>query len=119
SVTKAFTEACVHIQAERGHVSYDAPIAQYWPAFGQQGKDDITVRDVLTHRSGLPHLPEGSGAKELADWDLMCEAIALQKPSFPPGTKSTYQARNLGWILGQVVAETDSSDRDFSTFLAD
>src|SRR5688500_4257899 len=54
SVTKAVTAVAVHIQAERGLIDYDAPVARYWPEFGVKGKDKGTVRDALTHRLGVP-----------------------------------------------------------------
>ena len=57
SVTKAVTATALHIQAERGLVSYDAPIARYWPEFAAHGKGKATVRDGLTHRTGIPAMP--------------------------------------------------------------
>jgi len=59
SVTKAVTATALHIQAERGLIDYDKPIAHYWPEFAAQGKDKATVRDALTHRAGIPLMPEG------------------------------------------------------------
>jgi CubicO group peptidase (beta-lactamase class C family) len=41
---------------DRGLLSYDEPVAKYWPEFGANGKDEITILDVLRHRSGLSHL---------------------------------------------------------------
>src|ERR1700747_3559965 len=54
SVVKAVTAFCLHIQAERGLIDYEAPIARYWPEFGVNGKDRATVRDALSHRLGIP-----------------------------------------------------------------
>src|SRR5882672_5109967 len=62
SVTKAVTATALHIQAERGLVDYDTPIAHYWPEFGAHGKDKGTVRDALTHRIGIPQMPQGKRA---------------------------------------------------------
>src|SRR5262247_4013150 len=56
SVTKAVTATALHIQAERGLVDYDTPIASYWPEFGAHGKEKGTVRDALTHRIGIPQM---------------------------------------------------------------
>ena len=55
--------------------SYDAPVAQYWPEFGANGKASITVRDMLRHRAGLSHL-KGVSKEELLDHRLMEERIA-------------------------------------------
>ena len=51
SVTKAVAATALHIQAEKGLVDYDAPIADYWPEFAQNGKEKATVRHALTHLS--------------------------------------------------------------------
>src|SRR5271155_440332 len=60
SVTKAVTSTAVHVQAERGLIDYDRPIAEYWPEFGAHGKQDITVREALTHTTGVPQMPPGT-----------------------------------------------------------
>src|SRR4051812_3504888 len=57
SASKGVVATCVHLLAERGRLDYDAPVARYWPAFGARGKAGVTVRDVLTHRAGVPQLP--------------------------------------------------------------
>jgi len=80
SVTKAVTATALHIQAERGLVDYDAPIARYWPEFGAQGKDKGTVRDALTHRIGIPQMPEGVTPELMCDWDWMVQQLAEMKP---------------------------------------
>jgi CubicO group peptidase (beta-lactamase class C family) len=51
SVSKAITATAVHLQAERGLVQYDAPIASYWPAYGSHGKQDITIPDASCRRA--------------------------------------------------------------------
>src|SRR3546814_13345763 len=60
SVTKAVASTAVHVQAEKGLLDYDRPIADYWPAFGRNGKDDVTVRDALNHHPGTPQMPLGT-----------------------------------------------------------
>ena len=57
SVSKAVTATAMHIQVERGLVDYDAPLAAYWPEFTQAGKQDVTVRHVLSHVSGVLRMP--------------------------------------------------------------
>jgi len=119
STTKAFTVAAVHLQAERGLLDLNAPVAEYWPAYGSHGKGDIRISDLLQHRSGVPHLPAGADAEQMADWERMTSGLAALRPQYPPGVKSTYQARSMGWILGEVVRRTDGLRRDFGRFVAD
>ncbi|MBI3329675.1 MAG: beta-lactamase family protein [Nitrospinae bacterium] len=117
SVTKAVTATALHIQAERGLVDYDTPIAHYWPEFGAQGKDKGTVRDALTHRIGIPQMPAGVTPELMCDWDWMVQRLADMKPLFEPGTRSAYLAYTFGWIIGEVVRRTDAKRRPFGTFV--
>jgi CubicO group peptidase (beta-lactamase class C family) len=119
SVTKAVAATALHIQAERGHVDYDAPIATYWPEFAAGGKQTATVRHALTHRVGVPQMPEGVTAEMLCDWDAMTRAIAALPPLAPPGEKTLYQSMTFGWIVGEIVRRTDPSGRDFRQFILD
>src|SRR5689334_20517307 len=53
SCTKGATALCAHILASRGLLDLDAPVVQYWPEFGQAGKEHIPVRMLLNHQAGL------------------------------------------------------------------
>ena len=117
SVSKAVTATLLHIQADRGLIDYDAPIAEYWPEFGQNGKGGITVRHALMHRSGLPQMPKGMTPERLVDWDWMTSAIAALEPMAAPGERPMYQALSFGWIIGELVRRTDPQHRDVNTFL--
>lgn len=107
STTKGFVATCLHILADRGRVDYDAPIASYWPEFGAHGKATITVRDALTHRAGVPQMPEGVTPEMMTDWDAMCAAIASLAPLWAPGTTVCYHAWTFGWIIGALVRRID------------
>jgi CubicO group peptidase (beta-lactamase class C family) len=65
SATKGVAATVLHRLADRGLLSYDEPVAAYWPEFGANGKAEITVRDVLRHRAGLSHL---KGVKRTSCW---------------------------------------------------
>jgi len=62
SGTKGLTSTCVHLLADRGEIDLDAPVAAYWPEFGQAGKSSTTVRQLLSHQSGAISVP---GALEI------------------------------------------------------
>jgi CubicO group peptidase (beta-lactamase class C family) len=102
SVGKAISALAIHMLADRGVIDIDAPVAHYWPEFGQAGKQDIPVRYVLSHLSSVPvadRAPPGS----IFDWDTMCEAIAAQEPLWPPGSHPCYHTATQGFILGELV----------------
>lgn len=107
STTKGFVATCLHLLADRGNVQYDAPIARYWPEFAANGKDAITVRDALTHRAGIPHMPTGVTPEMMTDWDAMCTAIAGHAPLWQPGSTVCYHAWTFGWIIGELIRRID------------
>jgi CubicO group peptidase (beta-lactamase class C family) len=101
SATKGVAAMVIHRLVDRGLLSYDEPVAQYWPEFGAAGKADITVRDVLRHRSGLAHL-KGVTKDELLDHLLMEERIAAA-PSDRQRGWPAYHALTYGWILSGLA----------------
>lgn len=117
SVTKAITSTALHVQAERGYVDYERPIAEYWPEFAANGKERITVRHVLSHQSGIPQMPVGVTPELLGDWEWMTSRVAEFTPMFEAGTSSAYQSLVYGWIIGEVVRRTDPAGRDFGTYV--
>ena len=117
SVTKAITATALHLQAERGLIAYDAPVAEYWPEFAAAGKGAITVEQILTHRSGIPQMPAGSTPERLCDWDWISGELAKLKPMVEPGTTNAYQSYSFGWLIGEIVRRTDPQQRDFGRFV--
>lgn len=107
STTKGIAATILHLLVERGQVAYDTRVAEVWPQFAAHGKQDITLRQCMTHMAGLPHLPSGIGWTQLHDWDAMCAALANIEPSWPPGTRMEYHAITYGWLLGEVAQRVD------------
>ena len=116
SVTKAITATLLHIQAERGLVEYEAPVAKYWPEFAANGKEATTVRDALSHRAGIPQMPDGCTPEQMCDWEWMVTHVAELAPLFPPGTTNGYHSLVWGWLIGEIVRRTDPKGRSFSQF---
>ncbi|NQW16723.1 MAG: beta-lactamase family protein [Chloroflexi bacterium] len=103
STTKGFTATCAHILIDRGDLDLDAPMTRYWPEFGAHGKDKVTVRDALTHRTGVPNLPAGTTLANLVDWDHMANALASEPPQINPHEETAYHAFTFGWVVGELV----------------
>jgi len=117
SITKAVTATAVHIQVERGLIEYDAPIATYWPEFAQSGKQDVTVRHVLSHVSGVLRMPSDVTPELMTNWDWMCRRIAEMPGEYPAGSRSSYQSMTFGWMMGEIVRRTDPKRRPFGQFV--
>jgi CubicO group peptidase (beta-lactamase class C family) len=107
STTKGITVTVIHMLAERGLIDYDAPVAHYWPAFAQNGKASITVRQVLAHTAGLPHLPLDTKPEDLANWEKQVKWIEAASPLWEPGTQTGYHALTIGFILGELAKRVD------------
>lgn len=104
STTKGAVALIVEILADRGVLDVDAPVAAYWPAFAESGKRDITVADVMSHRSGVIGFDGYRGLGiDLTDGDIITERLAAAAPRWEPGTRHGYHALSFGWILGEVV----------------
>ena len=97
SATKGVAATVVHRLVDGGLLDYDTPVAEYWPEFGANGKSDITVRDVLRHRSGLSHL-KGVTKDDLLDHLMMEERLAAAPVDHLRGWPA-YHALTFGWIL--------------------
>lgn len=117
SVTKGIIGVAAHIQAERGLLDLDAPIASYWPEFGARGKESITLRHVFSHTAGVPQMPKGVTLEALAEWDSMVAAIADLEPLHAPGAQSYYHGMTYGWLVGETVRRTDPQHRPFDRFV--
>jgi len=117
SSTKGATAICAHILASRGELDLDAPVAKYWPEFGQSGKENIPVKMLLNHQAGLPAVRETLPQGAYADWDLVVNALAKEEPFWEPGTRNGYHALTFGWLNGEVVRRV--SGKSLGTFFKD
>jgi len=103
STTKGMLAICASQLIERGLLDVDAPVVTYWPEFGASGKQDITVRWLLSHQAGLCGIRKPLPKNSLYDWNLMCEALASQEPWWKPGTAHGYHAFTYGFLVGEIV----------------
>src|SRR5947209_639188 len=103
----------------RGWLDYDERVTTYWPEFGQAGKQQVTVRQLLGHEAGLPVIDEPLDAKLLADFDGLGDVIARQRPLWQPGSRHGYHGISLGWYMGEVVRRVDPAKRSLGRFFAE
>ncbi|MFC7341080.1 serine hydrolase domain-containing protein [Saccharopolyspora griseoalba] len=104
SITKLFTSIATLQLVDGGELDLDAPVARYLPEFGNRGKEEITVRQLLTHTSGLPSIVEL--------WKLPPEQriphVMNLTPEHPPGTNYEYSDPNmitLGVLVSRLAGE--------------
>jgi CubicO group peptidase (beta-lactamase class C family) len=114
STTKIMTAICTLMCVDQGLIDLDAPVAKYWPEFGQNGKENILVRHLLSHTSGLSGYGKPISTETLYDWEKVINILAGQKPWWEPGTKSGYHGITFGHLLGELVRRV--TGRTIGTF---
>ncbi|WP_370246387.1 serine hydrolase domain-containing protein [Nocardioides sp.] len=103
SVTKTMAALAVLVLAEQGAIDVDAPVARYWPAFAAHGKDDVRVRQVLGHTSGVPGWTRPVSVADMLDLPLSEEWLAAEESWYEPGSAPAYQILNHGHLLDAIV----------------
>jgi CubicO group peptidase (beta-lactamase class C family) len=117
SATKGVAAACLLLLHQRGRLDLDAPVGTYWPEFKAQGKESVTVRDVLAHRAGVPALDVPLTPRQALDGTSGPRAVAAQRPLFPPGQAHGYHAQTFSWLTAELVLR--ASGRTIGRFLAE
>jgi CubicO group peptidase (beta-lactamase class C family) len=103
STTKTITNLAALMLVERGKLDVYAPVADYWPEFATNGKDEIKVRHILSHTSGVSGWEAPFAVAEMYDWEASTDRLAGQRPWWEPGTASGYHAANQGHLVGELV----------------
>jgi CubicO group peptidase (beta-lactamase class C family) len=119
SVSKGMAAAAMAVAHSRGLFELDDPVALYWPEFRQRSKGQITVRQLLTHQSGLIAIEQPMSVKELADHRVLAEILARQKPAWPPGMIHGYHTLTLGWYQSELIRRVDPQHRSLGAFFHD
>ncbi|WP_314620265.1 serine hydrolase domain-containing protein [Streptomyces stackebrandtii] len=88
---------------QEGTLDLDREVASWWPEFAAEGKGEITLRQLLAHRSGVIGADGGLSAEELADDRLIAARLAGQRPFWEPDTGHGYHATVIGALVGEVV----------------
>lgn len=103
SIGKAVTATVALALVERGELSLDHPLVNVWPEFGAGGKHDITLRQVLAHRAGLPAVRQRLVDDDMYRWETMTAALAATPPWWEPNTAHGYHTNTLGFLVGEPV----------------
>jgi CubicO group peptidase (beta-lactamase class C family) len=119
SATKGLAAMTLAIAHSRGWLDYEQPISKYWPEFAQNGKENLTVRQLLAHQAGLFAINEPVDRSVVADLDRLAIVLARQKPAWEPGTRQAYHALTLGFYEGELLRRVDSRHRSLGQFFQD
>ena len=103
SSTKGVVAVAAHMLAEEGRLDFDAPVTDYWPEFGAEGKQDIPVRWLFSHRAGLAAIDRPLQLEDVLAWDPVIDALEAQRPLWEPNTAHGYHVGTYGWLAGEVI----------------
>jgi len=104
STTKAVTSLAALVCIDRGLLDPYEKVATYWPEFATNGKQDIQVRHLLSHASGLSGWTEKVTSEDVCDLEKNTRLLEEQEPWWAPGTAIGYHALTMGPLVGGLVA---------------
>lgn len=119
SATKGLAAMTLAIAHSRGWLDYEQPVSKYWLEFAQEGKERMTVRQLLAHQAGLFAFNEPVDQSVVADLDRLAVVMARQKPAWEPGTRQAYHALTLGFYEGELLRRVDPQHRSLGQFFHD
>jgi CubicO group peptidase (beta-lactamase class C family) len=117
SCTKGLVSILIGELVRDGVLNLDERVSTYWPEFTGHGKENLTVRQMLAHRAGLPLIRQPLTIDDILDWDTMVDLLAREKPFFTPGSAHVYHPMTFGWLAGEIVRRV--SGRSVGEFFAE
>ena len=103
SVMKPVAAVLALLLVESGALALDGSLDSVWPELAQGEKSQLTLREVLSHRAGLPGVRATLEPDAMYDWDRMCAALAASDPWWQPGTAHGYHVNTFGFLAGEPV----------------
>jgi CubicO group peptidase (beta-lactamase class C family) len=103
STTKGPAALAIAILYDEGKIDYNEKVVSYWPEFGAEGKQDVTVAQLLSHQAGLCGVTSKLSVNDLYDWDKIVNLLAAQKPLWPLGSGAGYHAVTWGYFPGELI----------------
>ncbi|KAL8264065.1 hypothetical protein R6Q59_022195 [Mikania micrantha] len=118
SVSKGVTAGMTHWLVDKGKLKLDEAVANIWPGFGTNGKDQVKVNHILNHTAGLHNALAGIAEEDpmlFCDWDECLKRIALVTPETEPGREQLYHYLSYGWLCGGIIEH--ASGKSFQDIL--
>ncbi len=119
SATKGMAAMTLALAHSRGWLDYEEYVSTYWPEFARNGKEQITVRQLLGHQAGLFAFSAPVDRDVLANLDRLAEIMADEKSAWPPGARQAYHVISLGFYEGELLRRIDPQHRSLGQFFQD
>ena len=117
SCTKGVSAICLAKLADEGLIDYDEKVSTYWPEFGQNGKERITVKQLVSHQGGVAHLTELHSLQwQRDDYPRLRKILEEQPPLWSPGKKFGYHTFTHGMYIDELIRRVDPKCRSLQQF---
>ncbi len=117
SCTKGATALCAHMLVDQGKLDLNAKVADYWPEYACNGKEETTVAMMLDHSAGVPHVRPKVKDGGYNDYEYMVGLVEKEEAFWVPGTRNGYHGVTFAWTVGELVHR--ASGRRLGEFFAD
>ena len=117
STTKVIAASCMAICHSRGLFDYQDRVCDYWSEFATNGKESITIAQLLQHRAGLSAIDKKLDIETIKDRDLLEKIIAEQKPHWNPDDFQGYHCWSIGWYISALLSKIDPKKRRLKEFI--
>ena len=97
----------VALAVERGLLDYSEKVSHYWPEFSENAKENIPVRYLFCHKSGLCGIKTPLKTGAFTDWNLICSELAKQSTFWEPGTAHGYHGLTYVFLIGELLRRID------------
>jgi CubicO group peptidase (beta-lactamase class C family) len=100
SATKGIGSACLLHVLQENKIKIERRVSEFWTEFGQNGKTDTTIAQLLSHSAGICALDQNA---EVTDYPAVIRALEKQAPLWPPGSEHGYHARTFGFLIDELT----------------
>ncbi|KAF1846072.1 beta-lactamase [Cucurbitaria berberidis CBS 394.84] len=115
STSKNVTSLAALVCIDRGLLDPYEKVSKYWPEFAANGKENVEIRHLLSHASGVSGWVEPVTGADVCDVGKSTAMLAAQAPWWEPGTASGYHSLTMGHLIGEVVRRV--SGKSLSQFI--
>jgi CubicO group peptidase (beta-lactamase class C family) len=106
SMTKGIGSACLLHALQENKIDLGRRVAEFWPEFAQNGKNEITLAQLMSHSAGLCALDENA---DVTDYPAVIRALEQQRPLWLPATEHGYHARTFGFLIDEMTRRISGS----------
>ncbi len=119
STSKGISSLAFALLHSKGYLDYDEKVSTYWKAFACNGKEEITIRQLLAHQAGLFSNDKSLTYEVLTNPDVLSNALAKQKTYWKPGLYRGYHAWTIAMYQNEICKRVDPQKRTLDQFAAE